>query len=1642
MIDIETNTFYKKQLVTTTVPLISEFSDLPLSGGSDPDNIYYKNYHTYTTGDFNSLVVMSGNTTSDITYGDYKLEGGYLRTFVDSSDAEFTSTPPNILAYNMNGDYELKEGTFTLAQTNQTGKTIGASLAIYQSMDTGITTNFVETFDDMAVMVESVEQVGHFLYEGPYILLSDLEDNYTSWFPWKSEKVVENAKKAVIKFDGQMIVPLKKTEGVEIDDYKILQTNYQGQEMGVLTHDRYWSTSASRSINKNSGPGRRVLPFIKYMKRTAIEKTAEDETPLSIAASPLISDYFVTKTIQNPFSADLANPLIYSTVGITKEGDGINGNALRMYHEWDYSDSNRAYETAEIGGSADINPQVAMVGVYDIPMPLITDVAAATRIGDKRTTLPSIDIDMNIVRLGPTPLYGCNAFKSTYCSGSNKITVMARGQAQPIETYFDNAGGYNNADEAESFLRSVTICFSNYKPLESHKKLDDFLNYGLNNFYYGDGTGEDYVQGIVGGVTFRNFGMLSSDYNATAPTYLPGGYENNAVYAQALPVCQNLDLLAARSTGGVDSNMTLYVSGGLAAFEPGAVFPSTAANTYEKETRISGSLSVMATGRTRNINTNQLALLAPSQQLSPKTIKLPMNSSFNMKFFMDVVQSVGNSTNSLNPYYEWPAGNNNGKGSFMRVIFDTHEPQEILGLTGTAPDNQNENLPYLDIPFPAPLDDHAAADGYTMRDNDNARFPKYMTIWVQNYRWIKGTEGNQSSRESGSPADVHFKYGDIGVSGASMQTEVLIDSISLNNFYPATKNATATNQKVGSISLVNNSVMSPFKTLNNGTKWAGGYTDDYTNLVTQASYEEVTPGNYISIGFNGKDELPISGTFEAGGYMLFNNFSSASEATLDRIVDSTGFLGSGAYLSVSPTLSGNFVAGVPDYNGAGQMFTGFSATGSTVNTAGTAFNDPLTKGCGRFDVTGGAAADNKFCYASGSNTMFSTDGFAQKGFAYLNVKSASATATATGSWSTWGRRENPLASTKITAISATDDTLDSNQVRVADVSIINGANRDWTGETGFTNNGSYWEDEQYIIYRPNTLIPNSDTYANATGSKTALKIVNIQNDIVTFDQSVEKANNSAIDLCTPNLLNELYISPWKYWISLLFKTDQSIVPRNYGQVAMVNETPSDSNLNQLGTTWNESLYNYYTGLETKTFGGRSSPYNRRWALNMNDNSALDLTTDYGHGVYDIETKRGGYLDKKTAVSGAYLDINLKGLIGSGKVKDGQDFVIATVLEDPLTSNLVKIVSENATSLYLSGSASTSDVAYYQPRYYWKYRDEVPKKPSLTMTANSNLVDGSTNLYDLTSENLNSIKFDWNESDDDIWYRYMIVSTGSIENKYSHAQLWIPLNDVPANQDLGIYSTYTGHNVVSGTTHTLTNGGGLTSDITGFSGWAPVFKGATDEFLKLPSGSATPVYPNITGSKFSLVAHCVPDANTEQKTYIIQKGLNASGVGMLISGADNNAPMVQINHSGTMLTSYIINLGQPLNVIYTYERDCADGLDGKLYVNGVLADTQATLPTPSTTNRDLTIGADNTDANRFRGTIEEIIFYDTVLKVPETANTYTLNTADYEDLVLPASNGDIITHTARLFTFDYHNIRGKSQREVASSNQLSWRATTL
>ena len=63
-----------------------------------------------------------------------------------------------------------------------------------------------------------------------------------------------------------------------------------------------------------------------------------------------------------------------------------------------------------------------------------------------------------------------------------------------------------------------------------------------------------------------------------------------------------------------------------------------------------------------------------------------------------------------------------------------------------------------------------------------------------------------------------------------------------------------------------------------------------------------------------------------------------------------------------------------------------------------------------------------------------------------------------------------------------------------------------------------------------------------------------------------------------------------------------------------------------------------------------------------------------------------------------------------------------------------------------------------------------------------------------------------------------------------------------------------------------------------------------------------------------------------------------------------------------------------------------------------------------------------------------MIYKTRLVPVDKDNEYILNTADYSDKI----GNDIANNTARLFAFDYTNIRGKNIQEVASSKNVTWR----
>ena len=83
-------------------------------------------------------------------------------------------------------------------------------------------------------------------------------------------------------------------------------------------------------------------------------------------------------------------------------------------------------------------------------------------------------------------------------------------------------------------------------------------------------------------------------------------------------------------------------------------------------------------------------------------------------------------------------------------------------------------------------------------------------------------------------------------------------------------------------------------------------------------------------------------------------------------------------------------------------------------------------------------------------------------------------------------------------------------------------------------------------------------------------------------------------------------------------------------------------------------------------------------------------------------------------------------------------------------------------------------------------------------------------------------------------------------------------------------------------------------------------------------------------------------------------------------------------------------------------------------------------------------SDETLDSAFDGKLEEIVVYDKcIYPVIPAVPEFTL-TKPISELASGSSIAQSKSHTAKLFIKDYHNIRGKSENEVASTKQVSWR----
>ena len=148
-------------------------------------------------------------------------------------------------------------------------------------------------------------------------------------------------------------------------------------------------------------------------------------------------------------------------------------------------------------------------------------------LSDMQSVIPEISMDLSIEKLGGNvPL---NVSGSSLLSGARShynSTDMAKTD-------------FSSADN--SFLRSIVVTFSNYKPKPEHTTVDKFLNYGLSRFY----SGED-DENIVGGVVFTTFTHSRQDRADMGD----GAYRSvDDCYAFPLPVTEMKSIAAANTRG-------------------------------------------------------------------------------------------------------------------------------------------------------------------------------------------------------------------------------------------------------------------------------------------------------------------------------------------------------------------------------------------------------------------------------------------------------------------------------------------------------------------------------------------------------------------------------------------------------------------------------------------------------------------------------------------------------------------------------------------------------------------------------------------------------------------------------------------------------------------------------------------------------------------------------------------------------------------------------------------------------------------------------------------------------------------------------------------------------------------------------------
>ena len=290
--------------------------------------------------------------------------------------------------------------------------------------------------------------------------------------------------------------------------------------------------------------------------------------------------------------------------------------------------------------------------------------------------------------------------------------------------------------------------------------------------------------------------------------------------------------------------------------------------------------------------------------------------------------------------------------------------------------------------------------------------------------------------------------------------------------------------------------------------------------------------------------------------------------------------------------------------------------------------------------------------------------------------------------------------------------------------------------------------------------------------------------------------------------------------------------------------------------------------------------------------------------------------------------------------------------------------------------------------------------------------------------------------------------------------WIPLNESgTTHSSLGnIYPKAVTSGAVGLPMVYMSGSEVLPGNIEGFQGYGALWPG--DASMATGYGFEDMGFSSL--EEFTFVAHCKPwgsdgvitDSGVSGTALydhsMFKVWMEAGKIHYVASGTGTPAMI-----SGSSTTTYIITdstpvEANPLAIVLSYHtRRPSNHM--QLHINGILEDA-VTLTTPGYLFPDvstpwyvsqITIGGNasgNTETfnDKWLGYMEEIIFYNRCLYVVPNSEEYIFDTTPLLDQTGAQSH----SWHAKLFAFDYHNIRGESPKEVASTNSVAWKVTTV